>query len=58
MIKPRFRKLDQFKTGQFTKLMLTKKALSQLAVRIALFTLYKMDYVKFIYDYYDLLAKI
>lgn len=38
--------------------MLTKKALSQLAVGIALFTLYKMDYVKFIYDYYDLLAKI
>jgi len=33
------------KTEEFTKLMLTKKALSQLAVGIGLFTFHKMDYV-------------
>lgn len=53
-----FIELDQLKKVKFTKLMLTKKALSQLAVRMALLTWHKMDYVKFIYDYYDLLAKI
>ena len=57
-MKPTFCELDQFKKGKFTILLLTKKALSQLAVRIALFTWHKDDYVKFIYDYYDLLAKI
>lgn len=45
VIRPRFIELDQLKTGQFTMLLVTKKALSLLAVRIALFTWHKMDYV-------------
>ena len=45
VIKTRFIELDQLKNVKFTKLMLTKKALSLLPVRIALFTWHKMDYV-------------
>lgn len=45
VFKPTFLELDQFKTGQITKLMFTKKALSLQRVGIALFTCHKMDYV-------------
>jgi len=48
VIKPRFIELDQLKNVKFTMLPLTKKALSQLAVGIALFTWHKVDYVKYI----------
>lgn len=49
VIKTRFIELDQLKNVKFTKLMLTKKALSLQRVRIALFTCHKMDYVKLLH---------
>lgn len=51
MIKPTILELDQLKNVKFTKLMLIKKALSQLAVGVALFTCHKMDYVNLMHLY-------